>query len=215
MSPSPELRGSRRDRPREDRDAPAGPGAAGCERGPPWGSRWAASGSRARGSSTSRRSSRSSRGDCGGAARPGRRAAGGRRPGAPQREDSTSSPSTVSGRGEGERGAIGLPPLPLLLWWVYWGRGEAGGGSGAATSRGMLAPAATSRGMLPFGGASTLLRGSWGSGLPASHSGSEGSPPGIGTCGLRSLSPRRFRALVLFTKVKVTCALSDRLPRRL
>lgn len=158
MSPSPELRGSRRHRPREDRDAPAGPGAAGaagCEHGPPWGSRWAASGSRARGSSTSRRSSSSSssRGDCGGAARPGRRAAGGRRPGAPQREDSMSSPSTVSGRGEGERGAIGLPPLPLLLWWVYWGRGEVGGGSGAATSRGMLAPAATSRGMLAFGGA--------------------------------------------------------------
>lgn len=66
-----------------------------------------------------------------------------------------SSPSTVSGRGVGERGAIGLPPLPLLLWWVYWGRGEVGGGSGAATSRGMLAPAATSRGMLAFGGASS------------------------------------------------------------
>lgn len=143
MSPGPELRGRRRHRPREERGAPAGPGAAGaagCERGPPWGSRWAASGSRARGSSTSRRrSSSSSRGDCGGAARPGPRAAGGRRPGAPRREDSMSSPSTVSGRGEGERGAIGLPPLPLLLWWVYWGRGEVGGGSGAATSRGMLA----------------------------------------------------------------------------
>lgn len=58
-------------------------------------------------------------------------------------------------------------------------------------------------------------RWSWGSGLPAGRSGSEGAPPGIGTCGLRSLSPRRFRVLVLFTKVKVTCALSDCLPRLL
>lgn len=128
MSPRPERRGGRRGRRggREPpgRAAPRGGGGAGgrlpgrgaaaaaaCERGPGpgarrWGSRWAASGSRAPGSSR-RLSTSSSRGDCGGAARPGRRAAGGRWPGATPREASISSPSTVRGRAGGRAAGRG------------------------------------------------------------------------------------------------------------
>lgn len=144
--------------------------AAACERGPRpgarrWGSRWAASGSRAPGSSTSRRLSTSSRGDCGGAARPGPRAAGERRPGAAPREASISSPSTVRGRRAGGAGAGGKGPRsPSLLclfccWWFNWRRAE-------------LPPAAVPR----FGGAGVGPARS-----RAGSSGPEEPPPGLGT----------------------------------